>query len=184
VDTRELNPGQTKTMAFMFENRLPVELTDAVLYIDVYARLNDRRFQYVYMVDSPPRIDPIQAGEYEVLPGNVIEFRWDEMASEMSSDIRIRIDTSEDTPVGVYVLRMRFAFTHEGKDCEFRSRGHFNDTEWLDALNMTFPEGVYGLLPETSFEVMARSPSEIGPLLGVIAVACIGLGAYYYWKRD
>ena len=184
VNSIELHQGQTKEMDFTFENRLSIALSDAVLYIDVYARLNDRRFQYIYQVADPPAMEPVAAGDYDVVPGQVIEVRWDEMASKTSASIRIRIRTSEDTPVGVYVLRMRLAFTYQGKDHEFRSRGHFNDTEWIAALNMTFPEGVSGILPETSFEVMSRTPNDLGPILGVAAVGCLALGAYFYWKRE
>jgi len=183
VSSRVLYPGERRVMNFTFLNRLPIKMVEPVLSLEVYARLTDRRWYLIHEVTDPPVIEPVPSGEYEAVAGIVVQYRWEELEPGASAPIRFRIKTSPGTPVGVYVLRMKVQFVHNEKEYDFWSRGHFNDSAFLDAMNMTFPEGVEGILPETSFEVMSDPPDEFIYVLGVATLACFGLAGYLWWKK-
>jgi len=177
-----VNPGGSMDMNFTFKNRLNFDLTDAVLDLEVYLRLLDDDAQRIHDVSNPPEIHPLGSLDYDTVPGVVDRFVLGDVTSKQKINIKFNVDTDMGTPAGVYVLRMRLSFMRKGDKAEFLSRGHFTDDEYKDALNDTFPEGVHGTIPETSFEVKTRPYKETFWLLPIGAALCFAAGIYY-WRK-
>jgi hypothetical protein len=179
-----VEPGGSKEMNFTFRNKLNFDLVDAVLEMDIYMRLTEEHEYMMHEVPSAPTADPIGSLDYEVVPGIVDQYIFGHVESKERINIRLRVETSEKTPIGVYMFRLKLSFIKEGESetSEFWSRGHFTDEGFKDALNLTFPEGVAGTLPETSFEVISKDPVEVGYILFAGATVCFAAGLFYWWK--
>ena len=182
VSTVVVNPGGAKDMNFTLKNRLAFDLENAVLELEVYLRLLDDDAQRIHEVSTPPELHPIGSEDYDTVPGVVDHFVLGEVASKQRINIRFNVDTDMGTPAGVYIIRMRLSFDRDGEKVEFWSRGHFTNDQFKEALNNTFPEGVYGTIPETSFEVKTRSNEDIFWVLPIGAALSFAAGIYY-WRR-
>ncbi len=177
-----VNPGGDMEMNFTFKNRLNFDLIDAVLELEVYLRLLEDDEQRIHEVSNPPEMHPIGSGDYDTYSGVVDQYILGDVDSKEKINIKFNVDTDKTTPAGVYVIRMRLSFLRKGEKAEFWSRGYFTGEEFMDMLNGTYPEGVHGTIPETSFEVKTRPYKETFWFLPIGAALCFAAGIYY-WRK-
>lgn len=185
VSSLVLEQGESGDMNFTFRNRLPVDLENVTLWLEIYLLLREKGAIPIAHVSSPPDIEPVKFGSYTPIYGRTAGFFWSYIPKSGSQTVKLHVSTKSSTTTGHYILRLKLTFSFGGKEHVFVSRGHLSDEEWTEfEENGTLPENCAGIIPETSF-VVKDDPQEVitSILLGGGVIATIA-GIYLIMREN
>ncbi|MCG2825436.1 MAG: right-handed parallel beta-helix repeat-containing protein [Thermoplasmatales archaeon] len=142
--TPTIKPGESGELSFTVENNYDAVMENVYMIVEIYKYATEETSKDVNEISNPPVFINDET--------NIITYNETIMAGS-SIQISLIISTSEQTPQGTYLVRMKTEFDLNSVSYMMMSIGYFSDEELMNyQLNSShLPSGCSGIIPETSF---------------------------------
>ncbi len=175
--TPTINPGESGELCFTIENNYNKTMENVYLTVEIYKYSTEEESKNVNEISNPPA--------FEMGTGQKILRGPDSIPVNTNLQVSLKISTSQQTPQGTYLVKMKINFKFSGAAYMMESIGYFSEEEMMKyQLNTTnLPSECSGVIPETSFTV--REPIPLWPLYVLIgATVFFGFLAAVFYMQD
>ncbi len=189
VDTPNIEPGEKGSITIILKNPYPEEtvLENITFTVEIYNCIYMNKQKNISEVSHPPSL-----GDSGIDMSRDIE----RLESGETRKMKYDVHSFEETEEGVYSLRFKIIFWHEGKKELMKSKGYFSTSELKRTMDSggenSSSEGgigtsmlnVSGILPESSFTVREEIPRWPQYVLGFVTVLTGVLAVMFYMQEQ